>query len=60
MAIINSVSNGLRSSFVDNINVFDCRLSEEFIEYRPTEYVAKQSETRLLRIIYSRVTNGNK
>ena len=27
MAIKNSVSNGFLSSFVDSINVFDCRLS---------------------------------
>ena len=26
----------LRSTFVDSIIVFDCRLSEVFIEYRPT------------------------
>ena len=36
-----TVSNNLRSMFVDSNNVFDCRLSEVFIEYRPTEYVAK-------------------
>ena len=41
MAIKNSVSNDLRSTFVDSINVLDCRLSEVFIEYRPTEFVAK-------------------
>ena len=28
----NSVSNDLRSTFVDSFNVFDCRLSEVFIE----------------------------
>ena len=31
----------LGSTFVDSINFFNCRLSEVFIEYRPTEYVAK-------------------
>ena len=31
----------LRSIFLDSINVFDCRLSVVFIEYRPTKYVAK-------------------
>ena len=41
MAIKNSVSNDLRSMFADSINVFDCRISEVFIEYRPTEYVAR-------------------
>ena len=35
----NSVSNNLRSTFFDCINVFDCRLFEVFIEY--TEYVVK-------------------
>ena len=40
-AIKNSVFNDLRSTFVESINVFDCRLSKVFIEYRPTEYVAK-------------------
>ena len=39
--IKNSVSNDLRSTFVDSINVFDCRLSEVLIEYRPTECIAK-------------------
>ena len=39
--INNSVSKDLRSIFVDSIKVFDCGLSEVFIEYRPTEYVAK-------------------
>ena len=34
-------SNDLRSTSVDSINVFDCHISERFIEYRPTEYVAK-------------------
>ena len=37
----NSVSSDLRSTFVDCINVFDCRISEAFIEYRPTEYIAR-------------------
>ena len=37
----NSVSNDLRSMFVDSINVFDCRISELFIEYRPVEYIAR-------------------
>ena len=32
MAIKNSVSNDLRSMFVDSFYVFDCRLSEVFIE----------------------------
>ena len=41
MAIKNSVSNDLRSTFVDSNNVFDFRLSEVFIEYRPTEHLAK-------------------
>ena len=27
--------------FVNSINVFDCRISEVFIEYRPTEYIAR-------------------
>ena len=49
--INNSVSKDLRSTFVDSINVFDCRLSEVFIEYRPTEYVAKTIRW-LLGIIY--------
>ena len=40
-AIKNSVSNDLRFMFVDSINVFDCRISEVFIEYRPTEYIAR-------------------
>ena len=31
MAIENSVSNDFLSKFVDSINVFDCRLSGEFI-----------------------------
>ena len=35
------VSNDLRSTFFDSIYVFDCRLSEVFMDYRPTEYVAK-------------------
>ena len=38
-AIENSDSNDLRSTFVDSINLFDCRLSEVFIEN--TEYVVK-------------------
>ena len=52
----------LRSTFVDSINVFDCHLSEVFIEYRPTEYEAKTNNPKqgLLGIFYSRVTNGNK
>ena len=37
----NTVSNDLRSMFVDSINVFHCHLSEVFIVYRPTEYIAK-------------------
>ena len=41
MAIKNSVSNDLRPTFVDSINVFDCRIPEVFIEYRPTEYIAR-------------------
>ena len=41
-AIKNSVSNDLRSTFVDSNYVLDCRLSEVFIEYSPTEYEAKQ------------------
>ena len=49
MAFKNSVSRDLRSTFVDSINVFDCHLSKVFIEYRPTENVAKQSETRAAR-----------
>ena len=39
MAIENSVQNDLRLTFVDSINVFDCRLSEVFIE--STIYVVK-------------------
>ena len=39
--IKNSVSNDLRSTFVDSNYVLDCRLSEVFIEYSPTEYEAK-------------------
>ena len=39
-AIKNSVSNDLRSTFVDSIIIFDCHLCEVFIEYRPTEYIA--------------------
>ena len=31
MAIENSVSSDLLSTFVDNINIFDCRLSDVFI-----------------------------
>ena len=31
----------LRSTFVDSNYVLDCRLSEVFIEYSPTEYEAK-------------------
>ena len=27
--------------FVNSINVFDCRISEVFIENRPTEYIAR-------------------
>ena len=38
-AIENSVSNDLRSTFVDSINVFDYRLSEVFSQF--TEYVVK-------------------
>ena len=38
-AIENYVSGDLRSMFVDSINIFDCRLSEVFIEN--TEYVVK-------------------
>ena len=57
MAIKNSVSNNLRSTFVDCINIFYCRLSEVFIEYRPTEYVAKQSKTRATK---SNLQSGNK
>ena len=38
-AIEISVSNDLRSTFVDSINVFDCRLSEVFIEN--TKYVVR-------------------
>ena len=34
-------------TFVDSINVFDCHLSDVFIEY--TEIVAKKSETRASR-----------
>ena len=41
MAIKNSVYSDIRSTFVDSIIVFDCRLCEVFIEYRPTEYIAK-------------------
>ena len=53
MAIKNSVSNNLRSKFVDSINVFDCSLSEVFIEYRPTEYITKNILKQwLLGIIY--------
>ena len=39
MAIENSVSNYLRSTFINGINIFDCRLSEVFIDY--TECVVK-------------------
>ena len=46
MAIKNSVSNDLISTFVDSINVFDCRLSEVFVEYRPTEYIAKTIQNK--------------
>ena len=35
------LSKDLRSMFVDSINVFNCRISEVFIEYRPTEYIAR-------------------
>ena len=42
--IENSVSNDLRSTFIDSINVFDCRLSEVFNEY--TEYVAKTIQNK--------------
>ena len=49
MAIKNSVSFDLRSTFVDGIIVFDCHLCEVFIEYRPTEYIAKA----ILGIIYN-------
>ena len=35
-----TVPNDLKSTFVDSINVFDCRISEVFIEYWPTEYIA--------------------
>ena len=40
--------------FVDSINVFDCRLSEVFIEYRPTEHIAKtiRNNGYVLGIIY--------
>ena len=41
MAIKNSVSNDFRYTFVDSIIVFDCHICEVFIEYRPTEYIAK-------------------
>ena len=34
-------SGDLRSTFVISINVFDFRISEVFIEYRPTEHIAK-------------------
>ena len=27
--------------FVDSINIFDWPISEVFIEYRPTEYIAR-------------------
>ena len=40
-AIKNSVSNDLRSTFVDSIFFFDCSICEVFIEYRPTENIAK-------------------
>ena len=46
MAIKNSVSNDLRSTFLDSINIFDCRLSEVFIKYLPTEYVAKTIQNK--------------
>ena len=39
MAMERSVSNDLRSTFVDSINIFNCPLSGVFIEH--TEYVAK-------------------
>ena len=57
----NFAFNDLRSTFVYSINVFDCHLSEVFIEYGPTEYVAKTNNPKqwLLGIIYSRATNGN-
>ena len=42
--IENSVSNDLRSTFIDSINVFDCRLSEVFNEY--IEYVAKTIQNK--------------
>ena len=41
MEIKNSVSKDLRATFVDSIIDFDCNLCEVFIEYRPTEYIAK-------------------
>ena len=46
-AIVNSVSNDLRSTLVDSTKVFDCRLSEVFIEY--TEYVVKTIRKRATR-----------
>ena len=33
MAIKNTVSNDFGSTFVDNLNLFDCRLSSVFIKY---------------------------
>ena len=43
-AIENSVSNDLRLRFENNINLFDCRLSEVFIE--STEYVVKTIQSK--------------
>ena len=41
MAIENSVSNDCLSTFVDNINVFDCRLSFVILVESPTSYDIK-------------------
>ena len=58
-AIKNSVSNDLRSTFVDSNIVVNCRLCEVFIKYRPSEYIAITTATRNNLHFYEDCSNMN-